>query len=74
MEARQALYYYGARAIEYFQQAQPDTGPGLLTISSLGDPSKGFILYFPIILGLNYVKGVRFLGAFIVNEWSNMVS
>ena len=31
------------------------------------------MLYFPLILGLSYTRGLRFLGTFIASEWANMV-
>jgi len=73
LNTREHLYYWSALWISYFQHTFPDVGKFLLTVSSIGDPSQGFVLYFPIILALNYGKGVRYLGTFIVCEWLNMI-
>ena len=70
---RQDLYQYGAQSIAYLQQTYPQLGDLLIPVSSMGDPSKGFIVFFPLILSINYLKGVKFLGAFIICEWFNMV-
>jgi len=65
----------GARFVAFLQHTfPPHVGDWMLSVSSIGDPSKGFIVFFPIILSLNYLKGVKFLGAFIICEWFNMVS
>ena len=75
LEARQELYMLGARFVAFLQHSfPPHVGDWMLSVSSIGDPSKGFIVFFPIILSLNYLKGVKFLGAFIICEWFNMVS
>lgn len=74
LEARDSLYYQGAKAVQVLQQEYPGIGPGLLSVSSWGDPSQGFLLYFPVILSLSYPRGLRFLGAFIVCEWLNMMA
>jgi len=74
LSLRQDLYSYGAQSISYLQQAYPTLGEWLIPVSSFGDPSKGFTVIFPIILSLNYLKGVKFLGAFIICEWFNMVA
>ena len=71
---RQDLYLFGAKSIAHLQETYPTIGEFLVPVSALGDPSKGFIVFFPLILSLNYLKGVKFLGAFIVCEWFNMVS
>ena len=78
LDARDSLYYQGARAVQVLQQEYPGIGssrsrsrsrglcgvcthlppgPGLLSVSSWGDPSQGFLLYFPIILSLRSGKG-----------------
>jgi len=74
LSLRQDLYMYGAQAIAHLQEAYPTIGEFLVPVSALGDPSKGFIVFFPLILSLNYLKGVKFLGAFIICEWFNMVA
>ena len=70
----QSLYYPEAKFLESLQGYLSDVGEYIVPISSIGDPSKGFIIYFPILLALNYLRGIKFLGAFIVSEWVNMVS
>ena len=70
---REELYLYGAEAVYQLQKSLPQLGDWLVNVSAVGDPSKGFIVFFPIILALNYLKGVKFLGAFIICEWFNMV-
>lgn len=42
-------------------------------ISRIGDPSLAFTLYFPIVVGINFRSGIRFLGAAILCEWMNQV-
>lgn len=69
----QSLYYPEAKFLESLQGYLSDVGEYIVPISSIGDPSKGFIIYFPILLALNYLRGIKFLGAFIVSEWVNMV-
>lgn len=71
--AREDMYLYEARAIQGWQQDYAGLGSVFLSVSSLGDPSQGFLLYFPIVLSLSYHRGLQFLGAFIVSEWLNMV-
>ena len=71
---RSILYEYGALFIQYLQSAHPRLGDWLVPVSALGDPSKGFTVIFPLILAINYQKGVKFLGTFIMCEWFNMVS
>ena len=73
LNLRQNIYLYGAQSIAYLQKTYPTVGDFLVPVSVLGDPSKGFIVFFPLILSLNYLKGVKFLGAFIICEWLNMV-
>ncbi len=41
--------------------------------SKVGDPGLVFSLYFPLIAGLSWVAGVRFLGAVIACEWANLI-
>jgi len=73
-DLRQSLYHLGAAAVASLQKGAP---PGLdnilLNVSSWGDPSQGFVLYFPIIIAFSYHRGLAFLGTFIVSEWTNMV-
>ena len=68
------LYLREVNFLSSLQESLSSVGEYIIPVSSIGDPSKGFILYFPIFLALNYVKGIKFLGAFIVSEWINMVS
>ena len=70
---RDNLYLTEATFLSYFQEKLADYEDFLVPVSSIGDPSKGFTVYFPLILALNYLKGIKFLGAFIVSEWINMV-
>jgi len=72
--ARQALYHVGAASVRSLQQgAPPGLDDVLLKVSSWGDPSQGFVLYFPIIIAFSYHRGTAFLGTFVVSEWTNMV-
>ena len=68
-----SLYLKEATFLSTFQEALSPISEYLVPVSSIGDPSKGFIVYFPIILAINYLKGIKFLGAFIISEWINMV-
>ena len=69
----QSLYLKEATFLSTFQETLSPISEYLVPVSSIGDPSKGFIVYFPIILAINYLKGIKFLGAFIISEWINMV-
>ena len=69
----QNLYLREATFLSTFQETMTSVSEYLVPVSSIGDPSKGFIVYFPIILAINYLKGIKFLGAFIISEWINMV-
>ena len=69
----QSLYLNEATFLSALQDRLSPYSEFIVPISSIGDPSKGFIVYFPIILAINYLKGIKFLGAFIVSEWINMV-
>ena len=69
----QSLYLREATFLSTFQTTLSPISEYLVPVSSIGDPSKGFIVYFPIILAINYLKGIKFLGAFIISEWINMV-
>ena len=71
---RENLYLTEATFLSYFQEKLADYEDFIVPVSSIGDPSKGFTVYFPLILALNYLKGIKFLGAFIVSEWINMVT
>ena len=73
-ELRENLYFTEATFLSYFQEKLTDYEDLLVPVSSIGDPSKGFTVYFPLILALNYLKGIKFLGAFIISEWINMVT
>jgi len=66
------MYLEEARFLETMQEKLSNIGDMIVPISSIGDPSKGFTIYFPMFLAMNYLKGVRFLGAFIISEWINM--
>ena len=70
---RENLYLKEATFLSYFQEKLADSEDFIVPVSSIGDPSKGFTVYFPLILALNYLKGIKFLGAFIISEWINMV-
>ena len=70
---RENLYLTEATFLTYFQEKLADYEDFIVPVSSIGDPSKGFTVYFPLILALNYLKGIKFLGAFIISEWINMV-
>ena len=70
---RENLYLAEATFLTYFQEKLADYEDFIVPVSSIGDPSKGFTVYFPLILALNYLKGIKFLGAFIISEWINMV-
>ena len=70
----QSLYLREASFLSSFQESLTPVSEYLVPVSSIGDPSKGFIVYFPIILAINYLKGIKFLGAFIISEWINMVN
>ena len=70
----QNLYLREATFLSTFQETMTSVSEYLVPVSSIGDPSKGFIVYFPIILAINYLKGIKFLGAFIISEWINMVN
>lgn len=70
----ETIYLREVEFLSSFQKTLASIGECIVPVSSIGDPSKGFILYFPIFLALNYVKGIKFLGAFIISEWINMVS
>ena len=67
------LYLAEASWLSTFQQKLSGFQDFIVPISSIGDPSKGLTVYFPILLSLNYLKGIKFLGAFIICEWVNMV-
>ena len=45
----------------------------LIKVSSIGDPSKAFSVFFPVILGLNPVIGIKFLTSTVICEWLNQV-
>lgn len=68
-----SLYLSEASFLSSLQERLSPLSDFVIPISSIGDPSKGFIIYFPLILAINYLKGIKFLGAFIVSEWINMV-
>ena len=68
-----SMYLSEASFLSSLQERLSPLSDFLVPISSIGDPSKGFIIYFPLILAINYLKGIKFLGAFIVSEWINMV-
>ena len=70
---RENLYLTEATFLTNFQEKLADYEDFIVPVSSIGDPSKGFTVYFPLILALNYLKGIKFLGAFIISEWINMV-
>ena len=72
-DLRENLYLKEATFLSYFQEKLADYEDFIVPVSSIGDPSKGFTVYFPLILALNYLKGIKFLGAFIISEWINMV-
>ena len=67
------IYLREVEFLSSLQKTLSSVGEYIVPVSSIGDPSKGFILYFPVFLALNYVKGIKFLGAFIISEWINMV-
>ena len=69
----ECLYLSEAKFLSTLQEQLSPLSDFIVPISSIGDPSKGFIIYFPLILAINYLKGIKFLGAFIVSEWINMV-
>ena len=69
----EAIYLSEASFLSSLQDRLSPLSDFLIPVSSIGDPSKGFIIYFPLILAINYLKGIKFLGAFIVSEWINMV-
>ena len=69
----EAMYLSEASFLSSLQDRLSPLSDFLIPVSSIGDPSKGFIIYFPLILAINYLKGIKFLGAFIVSEWINMV-
>ena len=64
-----SMYLSEASFLSSLQERLSPLSDFLVPISSIGDPSKGFIIYFPLILAINYLKGIKFLGAFIVSEW-----
>ena len=67
------MYLTESKLLQDLQSQMANVGQYIIPVSSIGDPSKGFIIYFPLILAINYLKGIKFLGAFIVCEWINMV-
>ena len=48
-------------------------GQWMQTVSKIGDPGLLFVLYLPLVLGIHFKSGVKFLGAAVVCEWSNMI-
>ena len=50
-----------------------DQADFLVQVSRIGDPSKAFYLYFPIIFGLHRLSGIKFLGTVILCEWLNQI-
>ena len=69
----QQLYLMEVDFLSQLQEKLSGVQDFIVPVSSIGDPSKGFTVYFPILLSLNYLKGIKFLGAFITCEWLNMV-
>ena len=69
----ESVYLSEATFLSSLQDRLSALSDFIIPISSIGDPSKGFIIYFPLILAISYLKGIKFLGAFIVSEWINMV-
>ena len=69
----ESMYLSEATFLSSLQDRLSALSDFIIPISSIGDPSKGFIIYFPLILAISYLKGIKFLGAFIVSEWINMV-
>ena len=69
----QKLYLSEINFLSQLQDKLSGVEEFIVPVSSIGDPSKGFTVYFPILLSLNYLKGIKFLGAFIICEWINMV-
>eukprot|EP00095_Tigriopus_kingsejongensis_P011441 maker-scaffold222_size251774-snap-gene-1.20 protein:Tk11441 transcript:maker-scaffold222_size251774-snap-gene-1.20-mRNA-1 annotation:"hypothetical protein DAPPUDRAFT_316364" len=69
------LYRYEIPTIHQVQDYVNHNGLGsrMQLASSIGDPSLAFVLYFPIIAGIHYRSGVRFLGTVILCEWLNQV-
>ena len=68
-----SMYLTESKLLQDLQSQLANVGQYITPVSSIGDPSKGFIIYFPLILAINYLKGIKFLGAFIICEWINMV-
>ena len=57
----------------YFYFRFKDQKSFLTQVSRVGDPSKAFILYFPLIFGIHRLSGIKFLGTVVLCEWSNQV-
>jgi len=50
-----------------------DMTDGMEFISRVGDPTFIFVVFFPIIYGMNWRSGLRYLGAAIICEWLNQI-
>ena len=50
------MYLEEARFLETMQEKLSNIGDMIVPISSIGDPSKGFTIYFPMFLAMNYLK------------------
>ena len=68
---REQLYLTEASFLSQFQNKLSDFEDFIVPVSAIGDPSKGFTVYFPLLLSLNYLKGIKFLGAFIICDIFN---
>lgn len=69
------IYHYEVPTIRQVQDYvnENDLSHRMQMISRIGDPSLAFTLYFPIVVGINFRSGIRFLGAAILCEWMNQV-
>ena len=67
------LYLKEVNFLSTLQEKLAGVEDFIVPVSAIGDPSKGFTVYFPLLLSLHYLKGIKFLGAFIICEWVNMV-
>lgn len=67
------VYSYELPFIQELQETCRAQKDFLIKVSSIGDPSKAFSVFFPVILGLNPAIGIKFLTSTVICEWLNQV-